>query len=170
MSTCANCQKWIIKRVTKYEDGSVVTNFDTGSDSRGICEALKIETDFSFGCNQWIEGHDHIEVMGTKTGSPWHHSHYGPCPDSNGQGVMPDGGLCQRCCGTGKVLYYDDGYVGEEKTRRHPNEETIGPPAKPICPGCNTPHEPQWKACPHCGTRLPGAEVQAPVRVSEFNQ
>ena len=37
------------------------------------------------------------------------------------------GGVCGRCQGIGQVRFYDDGYVGEESTRRHPMEPP--PPA-----------------------------------------
>jgi hypothetical protein len=36
-----------------------------------------------------------------------------------------------RCVGTGGVRYYDDGYVGEEATRRHPKEPAIEPAVDP---------------------------------------
>jgi hypothetical protein len=152
--------------VTKYEDGSVVVNYESPP-GKARCEVLGIETGTQFGCNSFEEGHDHIEIMATKTGSPWHHSHYEDCPDCKGRGIPQESeGSCARCCGTGHVLFYDDGYVGEERTRRHPNEGEIGPPPKPTCPGCSRDIETSWKACPFCGVKLD--QPADPIRTSEF--
>lgn len=160
---CANCRKWLTQRVTDYEDGGRIVNFKS-TDGNGYCEILNIETASDFGCNRFEEGHDHIEIMAKKTGSPWHHSHYITCPDCSGTGVINDGS-CGRCCRTGRCLLYDDGHIGEEKTRRHPNEEKIGPPPAPTCPSCNSNIGKTWKACPFCGNRFPDGEI---VRVSEI--
>ena len=160
---CADCRQWLVQRVTDYEDGSRIVNFKS-NDGQGQCEVLKIPTDADFGCNKFIEGHEHIEIMAKKTGSPWHHSHYITCPDCAGSGIIGQAS-CDRCCRTGRCLLYDDGYVGEEKTRRHPNEAQVGPPPPPTCDSCNRVIEWSWKACPFCGTKFSQGEV---VRVSEI--
>ena len=144
---CSNCRKWLIQRVTDYADGSRIINFKT-PDGVGHCEHLKVDTVESFGCNEFVEGHEHVQIMGQKSGSPWHHSHYGVCPDCSGVGWK-----CQRCAGTGKVLYYDDGYIGEEQHRRHPNEDKAGSPPIPRCVDCQREVDPNWVACPYCGAR-----------------
>lgn len=149
---CSDCRLWLTKRVTDYEDGSRVINFES-PDGQGQCEVLNINTVADFGCNRFEEGHDHIEVMGKKSGSPWHHSHYEACPDCKGTGLIDDG-ACRRCARTGRVLFYDDGYIGEEQTRRHPNEVKAGPPPKPKCDGCTAEIDPGWVACPRCGYNL----------------
>lgn len=164
---CSDCRKWLTQRVTDYEDGSRVINFKS-ADGKGLCYILNIETEIEFGCNRFEAGLEHIEIMRTKTGSPWHHSHYITCPDCSGTGIIPGaaGDSCQRCCRTGRCLLYDDGYVGEEKTRRHPNEEKIGPPPAPTCPSCTRDIDKSWKACPFCGHQFaPEGEI---IRVSEF--
>ena len=149
---CSNCVKWLVQRVTDYEDGSRIINFET-QPGMGRCEYLKMDTAESFGCNQFAEGHVHVEIMGKKAGSPWMHSHWGPCPDCKDSPNGPGWG-CKRCAGSAKVLHYDDGYVGEEQTRKHPNEIAAGkPPDKPICPGCGREVDLDWVACPRCGAR-----------------
>jgi hypothetical protein len=160
---CLNCLHWLTLRVTDYEDGTRITNFKS-PDGKGHCGILNFDTDADFGCNKFVEGHEHIEIMAKKTGSPWHHSHYITCPDCKGAGVINDGG-CGRCARTGRCLLYDDGHVGEESTRRHPNEEKTGPPPKPTCSACSHEIERSWKACPFCGNRFAESEI---VRVSEI--
>lgn len=160
---CSDCRKWLTQRVTDYEDGTRIVNFKS-DDGKGFCEFLKFETPADFYCNKFEAGTGHIEIMGSKSGSPWHHSHYDTCPDCLGSGIIGDGS-CHRCCRTGRCLFYDDGYIGEEHTRRHPNEATIGPPPQPTCPKCTQNIVLTWVACPHCGQNLKGDE---PVRVQEF--
>jgi len=163
---CADCYQWLTQRVTDYEDGSRIVNFKS-TDGKGHCGILNIETDPDFGCNKFMEGHEHIEIMAKKTGSPWHHSTRITCPDCKGTGVVgPLGDVsCERCCRTGTCLKYDDGYIGEEKTRRHPNEVVDGPPPEPTCDACNAKVEKHWKACPFCGNRFSQGEI---VRVTEI--
>ena len=161
---CANCRKWLTQRVTDYEDSSRIINFKA-PDNNGRCEVLNIETGPAFGCNQFEAGLEHIEIAAKKSGSPWHHSHYITCPDCNGTGVIGEGS-CERCCRTGRCLLYDDGYIGEEKTRRHPNEAKIGPPPAPTCSACDREIDKSWKACPFCGHQFAGeGEI---IRVTEF--
>lgn len=158
---------WLTARVTDYEDGSRIFNMKL-PDGKGQCEVLKIETSADFGCIKFKEGHEHIEIMGKKSGAPWHHKEWGVCPDCKGLGVvgpLGDAG-CDRCCRSGRVMYWDDGYIGEEKTRRHPKEAVIGPPPRPTCPGCSNGIEPHWKACPECGQKLQTATE--PQRVEAF--
>ena len=161
--TCSACRLWLTQRVTQYEDGSVITNYQS-PEGKGSCGYLKIETDSDFHCNHFEEGVEHIEVMGKKSGSPWHHSQWGVCPECQGVGLINDG-ACRRCARTGRVLYYDDGYIGEEQTRRHPNEATIGAPPVPTCPGCAKGIDLTWVNCPWCGTRIAPDE---PVRAEVF--
>src|SRR5258707_15427063 len=132
--TCSECRLWLTMRVTDYEDGTRITNYKS-PDGKGRCGILKIDTEADFGCNRFEHGLDHIEIMSSKPGSPWHHSHYESCPDCNGTGLINDS-ACERCCRTGRCLFYDEGYIGEEKTRRHPNEIAKGPPPKPKCDAC----------------------------------
>ena len=159
---CSDCRLWLTMRVTDYEDGSRIIGLQS-AEGHGQCQSLNIDTVADFGCNRFEEGHDHIEVMATKPGSPWHHSHYDTCPDCNGTGLINDSG-CRRCARTGRVLFYDDGYIGEEQTRRHPNEIQKGPPPKPKCDGCTQEIDPNWVACPYCGYRL---DAEKSIRVSE---
>ena len=148
---CADCKNWLTQRVTDYEDGSRIVNFQA-PDGKGYCEVLNTDTYTDFGCIKFAPGLDHIDVM-KKSGLPWHHSLYIDCPDCKGTGVINDGS-CERCQRTGRCLLYDDGYLGEEKTRRHPNEAKVGPPPKPTCVSCNRDIESSWKACPFCGVRF----------------
>jgi hypothetical protein len=158
---CATCRKWLCQRVTDYEDGTRIVNLQT-AEGRGKCDVLDHETPADFGCNRYEHGLEHVEIMGKKPGSPWHHSKWGTCPECAGVGYG-----CRRCAGTGRVLYYDDGYVGEEQTRRHPNEAKIGPPPKPKCVGCDRDIDPTWVACPHCGVSTNQVKVADPVRVAD---
>jgi hypothetical protein len=165
MSNCSGCRFWLTARVTDYEDGTRIFNVKC-EEGKGQCESLNIETEAGFYCNRFAKGNEHIEVMAKKTGSPWHHSHWITCPDCKGTGITGVDSSCERCQRTGRCLLYDDGYVGEEKTRRHPNEAAIGPPPKPTCISCNHEIEASWKACPFCGQRTPvEGEIE---RVSEL--
>ena len=155
---CSECRKWLCQRVTDYEDGSRIVNHQS-PEGKGLCEVLGIETSVDFGCLKFEEGHGHVEVIGIKKGSPWHHSRWGTCPDCGGAGWG-----CRRCAGTGRVLYYDDGYVGEEQTRRHPNEVKMGSPPKPECMQCSADIDPNWMACPYCGTKIDKPET---IRVDD---
>lgn len=160
---CSECRFWLTARVTDYEDGSRVFNFQS-AEGKGLCQDLKIETPLNFGCNRFEAGNDHIEVVAKKTGSPWHHMRFDVCPDCNGIGVvgpLGDAG-CGRCCRTGKVPYYDDGYIGEQKYRRHPNEETKGPPPVPTCGGCLREIDRNWIACPWCGQKQGTEAINEP--------
>lgn len=148
---CDWCAKWVVRRETRYEDGSTVVNFQA-PEGKGHCELLNIDTAPEFGCAGYApgsEGYSGVEVS-QKTGAPWQYSHAGPCPDCNGKGNSGDTG-CHRCAGTGKVRHYDDGYVGEERTRLHPKERAHA--EGPKCRGCGAPVMAEWIACPKCGAR-----------------
>lgn len=119
--TCKNCQHWIIARKTIYEDGSEIVNSQS-PEGKGDCLYLEIETSADFGCNAFAVGDVHVEII-RKPGAPWMHHRDGPCPECSGRGSNE--GACGRCCGTGKVRYYDDGYIGEERTREHPKEKEL---------------------------------------------
>lgn len=113
---CAECGHWTTQRKTVYGDGSEIITYDAPTALRGHCEVLNLSTEADFGCTKFFIG-DHVRIT-NKDGAPWHHFKMIPCPDCN---QNPGGGQC-RCAGTGLVRLYDDGYVGEEQTRRHPKE------------------------------------------------
>lgn len=163
-NNCKDCRKWLCRRVTDYEDGSRIINHESPP-GKGLCDVLAIETGAHFGCNQFEAGTEHIEIMGRKSGSPWHHSRRDTCPDCKGIGIIGEE-ACRRCARTGSVLYYDDGYIGEEQTRRHPNETINGPPPKPHCFNCSAELAPGWKACPTCGEKV--EKPSDPVRVDSI--
>ena len=146
---CADCKHWITGQSTTYGDGSVVSNFKS-PDGKGQCQQLKQETDASFGCIHFEPGTQHV-ITQRKNGAPWQHSHAGPCPDCRGVGSSSDAS-CYRCAGTGLVRHYDDGYIGEERTRLHPKEKELMAP--PACSGCKKPIDINWVACPYCGQKL----------------
>lgn len=145
MSKCEGCVHWIVARETVYDSGEVIKRW-TALAGKGACESLGIETEAGFGCNRFLEGSEHVERV-AKHGAPWNHFVMIACPDCNGKG---DGGRGHRCAGTGLVRQYDDGFIGDEQTRRHPRE--IIP--DPKCPGCARTIEAAWKHCPGCGSRL----------------
>lgn len=116
--SCKECANWKRGSATVYEgSGAVVSNVR----DKGRCSVLGIETPEEFHCNHFEEGVlQQIENI-SKPGEPWQHWVMGPCPDCSGAG-SGSGGACHRCAGTSKVRYYDDGWVGEEQTRKHPME------------------------------------------------
>src|SRR5262245_17775020 len=118
---CNTCAHWIIKRARLYDDGTEQIDFGTES-GKGHCEQLAIVTAFNFGCNRYDGPSDvHVRVEHI-AGAPWQHWHMDKCPDCAGRGGGANGGVCHRCTGTGQVRFYADGYIGEERTRRHPKE------------------------------------------------
>jgi len=122
MTHCAECKKWTTKHVVRYGDGSEIAVFEAPV-ARGMCSHLAQATSENFGCIFFEAGDSHVVVVAEKKGAPWQHSHAGPCLDCKGAGSSPEAGAgCYRCVGTGKVRYYDDGYIGEERTRKHPME------------------------------------------------
>jgi RecJ-like exonuclease len=146
---CETCAHWIQARKTLYDDGSEVVNFQA-PEGKGHCESLNLDTDPGFGCTGFIEGCEHV-IVARKSGAPWQHSSSGPCPNCNSCGNNQNDGACERCQGTGKVRYYDDGFIGEERTRLHPKEKELA--AQPKCRGCDRMLEREWMACPFCGTK-----------------
>jgi len=148
---CDGCKNWTLASQTIYEDGSRIETF-RAPEGRGHCEVLKIDTTPDFGCTKHDpaqDGFSHVFVS-QKGGAPWQHWTMIPCPDCGGAGSSndrPD----DRCVGTGKVRLYDDGFVGDERTRRHPKESAVA--AKPKCAACSREIDPEWVACPYCGHR-----------------
>jgi len=119
---CDECEHWITTRETHYEDGSTVVNYRC-PDGKGRCNILGIDTDPDFGCNKFSGGTLRA-VISYKSGAPWQHHVMGACPDCEGLGSQT-GSACMRCAGTAKVRYYDDGHIGEERTRLHPDEKKL---------------------------------------------
>ncbi len=153
MSDCQSCDHWTLARITEYADGTKVEAFRAPA-GKGHCEELSIDTSPNFGCLSHCHA-DHAHVFITqKDGAPWQHWKMGPCPDCKARGNENDG-ACHRCAGTSKVRHYEDGYVGEERTRLHPKERESA--AKPKCLTCSREVEPDWMACPKCGARLDAA-------------
>ncbi len=115
--TCENCFQWVRERRRLYGDGTEQTYY-VAPEGKGNCAYLNIDTPPEFSCAAFIEGglSVHVDVV---EGAPWQYFHMGACPDCNGTG---GGGTCRRCTGIGLVRFYADGYVGEERTRRHPKE------------------------------------------------
>ena len=157
MQNCAGCAHWIVANKTIYESGDEVVHYQA-LPGLGGCKVLDIETKDDFGCNKFEAGDAHV-VTTEKAGAPWQYSRSGPCPDCAAKGNANDG-ACHRCAGTGQVRHYDDGYVGEERTRLHPKERELA--AKPKCQACGQEVDPAWKACPACGHKLDAA---APVEI-----
>ena len=165
---CNVCKNWTTARVTRYGDGSEVVNW-RAPEGKGECGELGINTPAEFGCVQFAAlANGNASVPATvvphvasswKNGAPWQHYVYGPCPQCRGRGSFDPGGVCMTCAGTGKVRYYDDGYIGEELTKLHPKEKENTEPLK--CRNCSEIVDIKWKACPMCGTRLePMAETE----------
>lgn len=131
---CAECKHWTIKTIRRYEDGSEIEIMAV-PDGKGHCGILDALTTRDFGCikQQTAWGWDHV-LIDQIDGQPWQHWKMGPCPDCEGRGsgkAELGGGVCMRCVGTGNVRHYDDGHIGEERTRRHPKEPPAPPPGLP---------------------------------------
>lgn len=161
---CAACAHWITRRVTVYGDGSHIETFKT-PDGKGLCDQLNIETSEAFGCTAFLHGGvGGTHIISTKDGAPWENWHYDRCPDCSGDAAKPEGGMCIRCAGIGKVRHYDDGFIGNEQDQMHPEEKKRRAP--PTCPKCSQRIELNWKACPHCGIKL---EPPSPPEVVKFD-
>lgn len=120
---CSSCSNWITERKTVYDDGSEIINYASPK-GEGHCDILNVDTTPDFGCLSFKEGNNII--INHKTGAPWQYWEYKPCPECNGRGSYSDrNGHCNRCVGTGNVRYYDDGYIGDEKTKKHPKESKM---------------------------------------------
>jgi hypothetical protein len=136
--------------VTLYVDGTQVVN-EEAPDGKGKCSALGIITACDFGCTAFSVSENHCHEVVTHVDAPiWERWVMGPCPDSDGQGIV-NGSICQRCAGTGKVRYYEDGFVGDERNRQHPKEAKGIQPI--VCPDCEYEMKSEWKVCPMCGVR-----------------
>jgi len=118
---CQDCGNWLLVKKTIYSGGPEIINW-SAPEGRGHCKVLDVDTAPEFGCLSFIAG-EHLEIT-LKDGEPWQHSHWGKCPECNGSGATTYSG-CGRCVGTGRVLYYDDGYIGEERYRMHPKEKEL---------------------------------------------
>ena len=152
--TCSTCSKWFVRKETHYGNGEVIINWQ--DPPRGRCRALDFITTATFECNQYEVGVPIVEVI-HKDGEPWHHWVIGPCPKCNGNGVTDNASprVDDQCCGTGKVRYYDDGFIGENRTYRHPKETVKRDDAPtPTCFNCHKSIGLDWLACPYCGTRF----------------
>lgn len=151
---CHTCDYWLIHKFTTYDDGSIVDNFKA-RDGFGFCEKFTRETEAEFGCGFCEEsGWNHI-TKSHKAGAPWQHWEVKACPDCKleGNDEIGRGSGCKRCAGTGKVRWYDDGFIGEEQTRLHPEQKKrmqLGPPK---CVKCERDLDANWVSCPWCGTR-----------------
>lgn len=118
---CDKCGSWILEKKRVYADGYEAIDF-RASVGGGLCDVLNVATPADFSCAKFkFKDWSHV-VSETLEGEPWQHWHMGKCPDCSGRGSGVEGGACGRCVGTGQVRYYADGYVGEERTRRHPKE------------------------------------------------
>ncbi len=120
MAKCFNCSHWIMCRKTIYGDGSEIV-VPIAAMGKGNCQELGIDTTPDFGCQSHRHGEEHA-IVTHKGGAPWENFEYKPCPDCDGRGSTPEAGMCYRCYGTARVRFYDDGYIGEERTRLHPKE------------------------------------------------
>jgi ribosomal protein L40E len=183
---CDGCARWIAKALTSYGDGSEVVNYEAPAGT-GLCVWLTMKkigqpaptvghdlpqiklalenpnelviTDADFGCNAFHDCGDlpRIVYLDSKRGEPWQYWQMGPCPECVGKGSQGDSS-CRRCAGTANVRYYDDGFVGDERTRKHPREKDL----IPTCAACSAELQPDWVACPKCGHKR---EHPAPTEV-----
>ncbi len=113
---CSECKNWTLKRQRLYDSGATIAFFEA-PEGYGTCEVLRVNTTPDFGCNKFEAGSEHVFTERV-VGEPWTRWVMVACPDCPEQ----PGLNCKRCAGTGNVRKYDDGYVGEEQTRKHPRE------------------------------------------------
>jgi len=122
---CDACKNWVTERKTVYGEHWVgglriavdeIVNWKA-PEGAGHCEVLHQETPPDFGCIKFVAGDDHVAVT-RKPEPPWRYFKMIPCPSCSGS---PGGGQC-LCAGTGLTREYEDGYIGDERTRRHPKE------------------------------------------------
>jgi hypothetical protein len=159
--TCSTCAKWFVRKETHYGNGEIIINRQI-PEGCGECQVLNIATNPAFECNQYQYGTPIVEIA-HKDGEPWQHARHGPCPDCMGKGLDANDRRDDRCCGTGIVLFYDDGYIGNNRTKRHPKEMEFGireDAPTPTCFNCHKSIELTWFACPYCGTRLKQEKVE----------
>ena len=174
MSTCNVCKKWLISVRNTYDNGDIIEKWGAPA-SQGKCQVLNVLTSDDFGCLKF-ELNGPLTISRHKAGAPWNHKVLGPCPDCK----KPDCGYpnCEnprcpgsdkcfgepavaeghngRCHGFGQVYYYDDGFIGDMKTQRHPKEREQVPDSPMRCQRCTEPVDRLWNICPNCGQRLKG--------------
>lgn len=126
---CDECQNWTKRRIIRYADGERVAWEAVGG--QGLCSVLSLNTGPEFFCGKFEAGGTGGDIVEARDMLPWEWWEMIPCPDCRSQGSENDG-ACYRCAGTANVRRYGDGFVGDERTRRHPMENQ--PPA-PIDPG-----------------------------------
>ncbi len=127
--SCSECANWVVERQRLYGDGTRQTYYKA-PEGKGRCTILPLDTDPGFHCSMFSPGSEHVKIDNVE-GAPWEHWDMGPCPECRGRGCPEGGGACMRCVGTGKVRFYADGFVGEERTRRHPKEPLEPLPTPP---------------------------------------
>ncbi len=148
---CFRCEHWYQRDVTQYDDGTEIVTRQS-PDGKGRCLMLGIETDPDFACNKFFENQGSSnDLITPKAGSPWQHFVMITCPKC--QGGPGCGGQCD-CAGTGLVRKYDDGFIGDEKTRKHPKEVELAKLDTPKCRACGHELNSTWVACPVCGERV----------------
>jgi hypothetical protein len=125
--SCANCRFWKRGTLRRYANTERYESAETekGSPCRAAGPLLGFCTPGDFSCSNYRKFNtkdDQVEVV-INAGEPWQVWRMVPCPDCSGNGSndSPTPG-CHRCVGTGNVRAYDDGYVGEERTREHPRD------------------------------------------------
>jgi len=175
---CKSCKHWLCKVESHYKDGDteeVLVRWDGGQ--KGMCQFGPLKgkmTEPDFGCNRYEVGGPAANIT-YKEGASWTHKRQGPCPDcrsaectfptcellGNCRGMenciaqrIANEGPGGRCVGTGKVFYYDDGFIGENKYKVHPKEKVKLPDKELACPNCCEEVAEKWSMCPFCGTRL----------------
>jgi hypothetical protein len=177
MGSCKDCATWFVRRETGYDNGETVIKWQDPQ-GRGRCRGplngVLVPPDF--GCNAFASGGPIVE-RDEKPGEPWHYWSPVPCPDCRklecgfeapgmcvnaqcpgtnkclGRG-MNDTNSDFRCVGTGTVRYYDDGYIGDNRTCAHPKEAVKRDDVQPTCSSCKKDIDLSWMACPYCGNRL----------------
>src|SRR5215475_15982057 len=169
---CRSCKYWLIRDQKVYDNDEIIIKWKA-PESQGKCTILKVLTEWDFGCKKHEEGGP-LVTSEHKSGEPWQHSIKGPCPDCKepqcgfpectwqhcpgpdkciGNPALREG-HAGRCMGTGKVNYYDDGFIGENRTCKHPKEIERQKPVVPVCQRCTRTVALDWNMCPFCGQRL----------------
>jgi hypothetical protein len=131
--TCEGCQHWQTGKVVRYASGDEI-KLSASPPGKGECAKLGITTEKTFGCNRFDEAQGDRTDITFKPGAPWQHWTMIKCPHcaGRGSGLGERGTGCYHCVGTGKVRKYDDGFVGEERTRKHPKEIELEKANQPV--------------------------------------
>jgi len=153
---CASCGHWLVRVEIKYGNGDTIIKW-SDPQGRGKCTGPLADTITApdFGCIKYEAG-EPIVQSSFKEGNPWNYWTPGPCPDCGGRGMAGDG-VDDRCCGTGQVRYYDDGFIGDNRSKMHPKEKPFGKrpdDPTPVCFNCYKSIDQHWNVCPYCGTNL----------------